>query len=404
MMRLSKEVIEPLVQKYFDRREAYLRLLDHEDSPLYVFDPSVLTQRANQFRRAFMEHFPDGRFYFAVKSNNHPDIAETVLKSGFGLDVSSGKELTMALTVGGEDILLTGPGKTAAELTLAVENAGKVTILLDSFHELQKVESIAAAKGVTIRAGVRISTNPIGLWRKFGIPVHELLAFFKKAADCPHVHLQGLQFHTSWNLSPRAQTDFIGLLGAELATCPAALLKTIQFLDIGGGYWPQPGEWLHQEGSIVHHPAAPIATFAEALSAAIRKDLSFLSPCRIYCEPGRWICNDSMNLLMTIVDQKASDLVITDAGINAVGWERYETDYFPILNLTRPSLEEKSCNICGSLCTPHDLFGFSYFGEDLCIGDVLLIPCQGAYTYSLRQDFIKPIPRVVSLFQSGDNP
>jgi diaminopimelate decarboxylase len=59
---------------------------------------------------------------------------------------------------------------------------------------------------------------------------------------------------------------------------------------------------------------------------------------------------------------------------------------------------EKPCNICGSLCTPHDLFGFSYFGEDLRIGDVLFIPCQGAYTYSLKQDFIKPTPKVVILF------
>jgi diaminopimelate decarboxylase len=159
------------------------------------------------------------------------------------------------------------------------------------------------------------------------------------------------------------------------------------------------GEWL-QAGELVHnyHPAASIETFAEKLIAAIYSHLGFLLPCRIYFEPGRWICHESMHLMMTVVDQKAPDLVITDSGINAIGWERFETDYFPILNLTRPSLVEKPCNICGSLCTPHDLFGFSYFGEDLRIGDVLFIPCQGAYTYSLKQDFIKPTPKVVILF------
>jgi diaminopimelate decarboxylase len=47
------------------------------------------------------------------------------------------------------------------------------------------------------------------------------------------------------------------------------------------------------------------------------------------------------------------------------------------------------------LCTPDDQWGESIFGNDTGIGDILLIPDQGAYTYSLRQVFIKPIARVV---------
>jgi hypothetical protein len=35
------------------------------------------------------------------------------------------------------------------------------------------------------------------------------------------------------------------------------------------------------------------------------------------------------------------------------------------------------------------------FGDGASPGDVLLIPNQGAYTYSLRQSFIKPIAPVV---------
>jgi diaminopimelate decarboxylase len=344
-----------------------------------------------------MDKFNDCRFYFAVKSNNHPVVAKTVLESDFGLDVSSGKELKMSLDLGAEDILFTGPGKTSNELILAVENSEKVTILIDSFHELHALEKIAASKKALIKAGVRLSTNTTGLWRKFGIALDDLPEFFKQAENCPHINIQGLQFHTSWNLSPKAQTDFISLLGKELATYPAFILKKIQFVDIGGGYWPLPGEWLHGESVPYYHPATSIETFAEQLSQAIYRHLDFLLPCRIYFEPGRWICNDSMHLMMSVVDKKAPDLVITDSGINAIGWERFEKDYFPILNLTRPSLTEKPCNICGSLCTPHDLFGFSYFGEDICIGDVLLIPCQGAYTYSLKQDFIKPTPKVVTI-------
>jgi diaminopimelate decarboxylase len=58
-------------------------------------------------------------------------------------------------------------------------------------------------------------------------------------------------------------------------------------------------------------------------------------------------------------------LVITDAGTNTIGWERFETDYFPVLNLTRPDLTERPCHVLGALCTPHGVWGYSYFGQDI---------------------------------------
>jgi diaminopimelate decarboxylase len=102
-------------------------------------------------------------------------------------------------------------------------------------------------------------------------------------------------------------------------------------------------------------------------------------------------------LIISVVDKKDDTLVITDAGTNAIGWERFESDYSPILNLSRPSLTETACQILGSLCTPQDLWGYHYFGSGIEPGDVLMIPTQGAYTYSLRQEFIKPLPKVVAI-------
>ena len=107
---------------------------------------------------------------------------------------------------------------------------------------------------------------------------------------------------------------------------------------------------------------------------------------------------------MTVVDVKGGDLAITDAGTNAVGWERFEHDYFPVINLSRPALDERPCLVLGSLCTPHDVWGDGCHGASLEPGDVLLIPDQGAYTYSLRQDFIKPLPGVASLEEPPASP
>ena len=409
---LPPEELQDFVRYYFDQRDRYLQVLAEHPAPLYLQESSVLKSRALQFRKAFQEVLPAVSFYYAVKSNNHPDVARILFEAGFGLDVSSGCELEMALALGAKDIVFSGPGKTAEELRLAVAHADQVVILMDSFGELHRLEGIAAELRRSVRCGVRLTVNPEGLWRKFGIAPRALPAFWEEARRCAHVELDGLQFHSSWNLSPEPQIAFIRSLGKVLAEAPVSLKTKIEFVDIGGGYWPSQGEWLQASGTRegrlrealderagpveTHYrlPAMPIEGFAGKLGAAINEHLFNVVPCRICLEPGRWICNDAVHLLISVVDKKAPDLVITDAGTNTVGWERFENDYFPILNLTRPSLHERPCHILGSLCTPHDVWGYMYFGKDIQPGDILMIPTQGAYTYSLRQHFIKPLPAV----------
>ena len=412
---LPREELRSFVDYYFGRRDHYLQILEKHPCPLYVQESAVLKARASRFKRAFQKDLPALSFYFAVKSNNHPDVAKVLLRAGFGLDVSSGLELETALALGAPDIVFSGPGKTTAELELAAAHADQVVILMDSFGELRRLKAVAAGSRNAIRCGVRLTVNTEGLWRKFGIPLAALHAFWDEACRYDGIRLEGVQFHSSWNLTPHSQVASIRALGEVFAKMPVSFKDQLKFVDIGGGFWPSQGEWLqaagtpegkmrealgHQAGSAeLHHrlSAAPIEEFADHLSAAIHRHLFPIVPCRICLEPGRWICNDAVQLLISVVDKKAPDLVITDAGTNAVGWERFETDYFPILNLTRPSVEEKRCHILGSLCTPHDVWGYMYFGDGIEPGDILMIPTQGAYTYSLRQHFIKPLPAVCTI-------
>lgn len=396
---LPQEQIAPLVERHLSRRQIYLGALTEHPSPIYLFEPAALERRAARFDAAFRRALPEVACYFAVKSNNHPDVARTLVRCGFGLDVSSGLELELALAAGSREIVFSGPGKTDAELRLAASFSDRVTVLIDSFGELGRLQEAAAAGGEEVRAGVRLTTNPEGLWRKFGIALEALPAFWERAAGCDRVRLVGLQFHTSWNHTPEAPAAFVERLGQALPTLPRELLAALEFVDVGGGFWPATGEWLRSSSPLVHRwlAAEPIEVFAERIGDAIAEHLHAVVRCRICLEPGRWICDDAMHLLLTVVDRKAPDMVITDAATSAVGWERFETDYCPILNLTRPATEERPCYILGSLCTPHDVWGACYFGADIRPGDVLLIPNQGAYTYSLRQQFIKPAPQVVAI-------
>jgi diaminopimelate decarboxylase len=161
--------------------------------------------------------------------------------------------------------------------------------------------------------------------------------------------------------------DFIARLGNTLSEMVPEKRSMIEFVDIGGGFWPGQGEWLQSDGTsksssdtiiplsmhgICHYkrPSTTIRDFADQIAQAVRTHLFPYVSCRICAEPGRWLCNDAMHLLLTVVDKKAKDL-----------------------------------------------WGYAYWGKDIQPGDVLLIPTQGAYTYSLRQDFIKPLPAVVML-------
>jgi len=290
---------------------------------------------------------------------------------------------------------------------------------MDSFAELDRLQAAAEAAGVTARAGVRLTTDERGLWRKFGLPLADMPAFFAASAQRPNVDLRGVQFHTSWNMDATAQEGFIARLGQALAGMAPGLRARVEFVDVGGGYWPPAGEWLHAtatpEGRLAEavlasgrpplghfrFAAAPLSDFARRIAAAVRTHLAPHAPCRLHLEPGRWVCHEGMSILLTVLDRKGGDIAITDAGTNAIGWERFESDYFPLINLTRPSLDEKPFYVLGSLCTPHDVWGYFYFGEDIQPGDTLLIPCQGAYTYSLRQNFIKPLPKVARLVGRG---
>ena len=414
---LEKEILEQFVAVYFKDREQYLSLLENHGSPLWVLDTSVLKAKALRFSQAFNAYFNQTSYYFAMKSNNRPEVSAVLLESGFGLDVSSGIELETALNLGAGDIVFSGPGKTHEELNLALRHRDRVTLLLDSFGELDRLSALVSGSepDSPIRAGIRLTTNPKGLWRKFGIVPEMLPEFWEKITRLPHIRFAGLQFHSSWNLTPDRQVEFIALLGQTLARMPQDFNRSIEFIDIGGGYWPEEGEWLHspetpegaspQENSIPwdrvrpHYriPGTPIETFAKELSHAVQTHIFPHVNCLICFEPGRWICHSAIHLLLSVTDKKGHDLVITDAGTNVIGWERFETDYFPVLNLSRPGLTERPCHILGSLCTPHDVFGYAYFGGDIETGDCLMIPCQGAYTYSLGQNFIKGLPGFVTL-------
>lgn len=405
------------------RRTGLLQAVKRFGSPLYVVHESLLQKQASRFRAAFSRPGLVSRAHYAFKANPSAVVVEVLRDNGLDADVSSGIELELALAAGFDRIVFSGPAKTAADLELAVQHADRITLHLDSFAELEALQAAASQCGVVMRAGVRLSLAAHGAWTKFGLPPSALAQFVQRAAACPNVDLQGVQFHLSWQRNGTGYADTLAELGPLLrGHAPDGGWR---FVDVGGGFYPQDDEavypWRTPSGRLrtllglaQDGPAAdwdgqyllpvvePIETIANTLLRAFVAHVDDGSQkVELWLEPGRYLANPAVTILLRVADVKSPDVVITDGGTNLLGWERLEEEHVPLINLTRPSPSQRLGRVYGSLCTPHDLWGYACYGADLRVGDILALPAQGSYVQTLQQAFIKPVAATVLQRTSG---
>ena len=67
---LPADELRAFVEFYFNRRDRYLRVLSEHPAPLYLQESAVLTARARQLQKAFLEVLPSAAFYYAVNADS----------------------------------------------------------------------------------------------------------------------------------------------------------------------------------------------------------------------------------------------------------------------------------------------------------------------------------------------
>jgi diaminopimelate decarboxylase len=413
-----------LVQAVVERRQEYLNAAARYGTPQYLLELGRVEAGAARFAAAFAAPGRTTRVHYAFKANPTLPLVRALQQAGLSADASSGLELELALRCGFDHIVLSGPAKTDEELNLALAHPERVTVHLDSFAEWERLEALAARRGVDVEAGIRLNTQGHGLWTKFGIPLNALPELVARARPGSRVRLRGVQFHLSWNRSAVGYLQTLAEFGPVLAAHrPAAGWA---FIDIGGGYYPEDdeavypwmtpvgrllgllGQWPADgpppawDGNYLVPPVQPIEAMAAQINEAFATHIERpLGPVALWLEPGRYLANPTTQLLLRVADVKAPDVAITDGGTNLLGWERLELEHCPLINLTRPASTPRPGKVYGSLCTPHDLWGFTCYGADLQVGDILMLPAQGAYVQTLAQRFIKPLCQTVVMAADG---
>ena len=416
---LPEKMLSDYLAIHMKKKDVLCESASRFGTPQYFYDQPELFANVRRFHKAFSRNVPKYKTFYALKSNCFSLILNDVVNMGMGLDTSSGRELKMALQTDSKKILFSGPGKTDEELIFALDNFNRVIILIDSFNELSRLSKLINP-GQILNVGVRIRSNQNKQWSKFGIPLQELAIFADEVNKTKGIYLKGVQFHSSWNMEPSRQVSMIGDIGDFMVkNLPKNILENLEFIDIGGGFWPERGEWLNPrhlpvsrltdiigvelgfKSSHYYFPSVPIEYFAKSIGECLLCQPEPIRNLELFMEPGRWISNPAMHILLKVIDKKDANTVITDGGINLLGWERPLHEFIPVINLSHFQAKEQDLTIFGSLCAPEDKWGDSIFGEYTNPGDILLVPDQGAYTYSLRHSFIKPVAKVVKY--NGDS-
>jgi len=250
-------------------------------------------------------------------------------------------------------------------------------LIIDSQGEFQKIIRLAQQNKQPLSVGIRVSTNDPSKrdWQHFGIPLSKLSQCLLQA-QTQNLKITGLQTHSSQNTLLVYETR-IQTFSKFLRKLPNKALEDLEFIDLGGGF---PG-------------VVNLEPYFQTIDKAISRYLDPLKKFDYYLEPGKALSQSAFHLVATIRDIKGK-VIVSNLGINAVGRKLKEP---LIINLSSPSLLPKNRLITGPLCSPEDIWGTKIFANHLREDDILIMPYQGHYTYSLAQNFIRPIPPVLTL-------
>ena len=237
---------------YFDYRDNRLFAEDVaiEDiakrygTPCYIYSRATFERHWHAFDDALSAHAH--LVCYAVKANSNLAVLNILARLGSGFDIVSGGELERVLAAGGEAnrIVFSGVGKTATEMTRALE-VGTRCFNVESEAELILLNDIAGEMGKQAPVSLRVNpdvdakTHPYistGLKEnKFGIDISLAPEVYGRASKMANLKIEGVDCHIGSQLTETR--PFMDALDRVLALIDqlADMGVDIHHLDLGGG-------------------------------------------------------------------------------------------------------------------------------------------------------------------------
>lgn len=390
-------------------------------TPAYFLDVADLKARAVDFRDAFAHAFENiggsARAFYAGKALLTTAIAAWVHECGLGVDTCSLGELMIAKQAGvpAADVGLHGNNKSDAELEFALD-WGIGRIVIDSLDEIQRIEALAAQRGVRVPVMVRVTVGVEAHTHDFIATAHEDQKFglsltsgsARQAADAviaaEHLDLIGLHSHIGSQIFEGEGFDVAArrLLGLR-AELQAAHQIIIPEVDLGGGFGIQ---YTSQDTpQSFAQMAARLAASVQRACADTGTDLPAVS-----FEPGRSIVGPAVFTLYTAGTVKE---VQTDAGVRTyvsvdggmsdnIRTALYDADYSCTLASRESDAAPVVVRVVGKHCESGDIVvRDEYLPADITCGDLIAVPGTGAYCRPLASNY-NALPRPGIVAVEGD--
>ena len=393
-------------------------LLDRFGSPLYIMDEEDFRYRA----REFATHFPGWTVNYAGKAFLCTTVARWVKEEGLNLDVCSGNELAVALSAGfpAERIGMHGNNKSIEELELAIE-AGVGRIIVDSFDEISRIESIASERQCTVPVLVRVTTGVEAHTheyiatshedQKFGFSIHsgQALAALQTCHMSPWISLKGVHSHIGSQIFDLEGFQVAAYRTMELlAAFRARASIQLEEVNLGGGFGIA--------YTTCDSPLSPIE-LNQGLTRIVEEAIAeyALSPVACSIEPGRAICGPAGVALYTVGTIKKVDIgsglertyVAVDGGMSDnIRTALYHADYSAVLVNRASHAGPMLSRVVGKHCESGDILVHDvYLPADLRLGDLIAVPGAGAYARSLASNYNHLTrPAVVAVTSAGAHP
>lgn len=367
-------------------------------TPCYIYSRAALEAAFDEFKREL--DGIDSMICYAVKANSNLALLNLLARLGSGFDIVSGGELSRVLAAGGDPakVVFSGVAKSEAEMRLALEKE-ILCFNLESEAELERLNRVAGSMGKKARVSVRVNpdidagTHPYistGLKQnKFGIPIEQAPAIYRKAAAMAHIEIKGVDCHigsqlTELNPFMEAADKLLKLID-ELA----AEGIHIHHLDVGGGLGVNYG---------AEQPPHP-TEYAEALKQKLAgRDLTLLF------EPGRAIVANAGVLLTRVEFLKPGEtrnFALIDAGMNDLLRPSLYGAWMNIIEVDSRATHEKALyDVVGPVCETGDFLGKE---RTLAIaeGSLLAVRSAGAYGFTMSSNY-NTRPRAAEVLVDGD--
>jgi diaminopimelate decarboxylase len=383
------------------------RLAEKYGTPLYVYSAAALKQRYRTFDRAFRE--TPHTICYSVKASSNLGLLRILGGMGAGFDIVSGGELERVRAASPKavrKIVFSGVGKTAEELRLAlragillfnVESEAELDLLAECAARLKKSASMA----LRVNPDVPAETHPYistGLRQhKFGVPMEEAPALYRRAAAHRFLKVAGISLHIGSQITDVSPFALAIERSVALIRQLAGDGHAIRFLDAGGGL------------GISYASAEPLdlATQAGRYAQAITAPLQMLGKnCpHLLLEPGRSIIAPAGALLTRVLFTKHNGnkrFTVVDAAMNdllrpALYGARHE---ITAVSRTAASDVDIHGDVVGPVCESADFLARDVALPPAEAGDLLCVLDAGAYGMSLSSNY-NTRPRAAELLVEG---